>query len=209
MPATERSLVAATSADTAVHLSRESATDAARTTVADRPGPTPARCHSHDGIRFHAPAVGITRIPSGAGPGGSSPNFVTSRRQLRSASRLVTFCSRIEGTSAANGRPVLARRRPGIRCLVSRRSSCEPRSSSDQSSSAPSSTGTAASARSAPGPHAVALMVPPLRRCRVAGPFGVRSVSHTFEPSQRKLGSCGPRPIGPSVCRRSTRSRGA
>ncbi len=42
-------------------------------TVAERSGPTPARCHSQDGILRQASAAGNTRMPSGAGPGADEP----------------------------------------------------------------------------------------------------------------------------------------
>ncbi len=189
--------------------SRDDATDVTRITVSARCGPTPAVCHSHDGTRRHTSEPGNTRIPAGAGPGGTSPYLVSRERQARRASIEVTFCSSTAARSASNTRRVRGRRRPGFLCRESASSGVAATSSSVQSSPAPSSSGRPAITHSAPAPHAVA--VTPLgvcARCRVAAPWGVRWVRQMPDGSARKAGSPAPRRSGASVWARSRRCAG-
>ena len=103
----------ASSWPTSSSRSSEPATVAALMIVSARTPSTPARCHSQDGIRRQTAGSGKTRMPAGAGPGGSVPNLDSRILQARCASRITTFCSRIAGTSASISRPDRPSRNPG------------------------------------------------------------------------------------------------
>ena len=152
-------------------------------------------------MRPHSRADGQTRIPVGAGPGAGDPNLVTSSRHDRQASRPTTRCSSTAGTSDSKTSVVRGMRSPGTARRVRSSSGCRELSRSDQSSSAPSSSGTCATAHSAPLPQAVDRIAPPgsTARCRVAGPAGVNEVRQIPLPSIRRVGSWPPRRNGISV----------
>ena len=119
-------------------------------------GSTPARCHSQEGIRPHSTADGHTLMPSGAGPGAAEPNLVTNSRQDRRASAPTTRCSSTAGTSDSKTSAVRGMRSPGTARRVRCSSGWLEQSTADQSSPAPSSSGSWSSAHAAPGPQAVA-----------------------------------------------------
>ncbi len=209
MPGSERRRRSASSNGSPTVRSSAAARAAARTIVRERSGPTPAWCHSHDGMAAQVAALGNTRIPSGAGPGAASPSRPTSRAQERRASSPVTFCSSTAGTNDSSTRPVRGTRQPVERRHASRRSGWSgTKPARPASSAAPSRVGKVSPSQSAPGPQAriVTTEAEPASttRCWVAGPSGVRAVRQTEPPTNRKVGSKPPRRSGPNVLRRST-----
>ncbi len=185
--------------------------------VRDRFGSTPARCHSHDGMRRQRSGDGSTRMPAGTGPGAGSPCARISCRHARLASSPVTFCSSTAEAIASKTWLVRMRRSADSRRCASRSSGCAETSRSDQSSPSPSSSGTPAMAHSAPGPQARASTPPSARGSSRsdASPSGVRAVRQTptrrdpgVTGSQRHVGSTTPRNSGRSTSRRSTSRSG-
>ena len=100
-------------------LTREVPRAAIRAIVRDCGGSSPARCHSHDGMRRQPSMVGGANIGLGVGPGARVPWPVTTLRQAPHAWRPVTFCSNTELMSASKTRSVRLRRRPGEGATVS------------------------------------------------------------------------------------------
>ena len=150
--------------------------------------------------------LGARRSRHSGGPGAGSPWTRTSPLQARHASCPVTFCSRIAGTSDSRTAPVRGIRTPGLR-----RASCDTSGWSGGigagSPTRPSSAGTSASARSAPGPHASARISSP----RVDERDGrrslrVRVVRHarpTAEPDRRVARPMGERRERPPEVQRA------
>ena len=155
MPGTAVNRAAASTGSMPTVCSSFAAYCMARQIVRERWGPTPARCHSHDGMRRQVSADGGTRMPSGAGPGAASPNRLTSVRNEAWASLPVTFCSSTAGTSASTTRPVRGTRSPGCRAAESTSRGWRGRKPS-AASRAPSRSGSPAMTSAAPCPHACA-----------------------------------------------------
>ena len=93
--------------------SNEAARDATRRTVCARRISTPNGWYAWYGRAARIDAGGVSRSPSSAGPGAGSPCWRTSPCHARRASKPVTFCSRMAGTSASMTASVRAIRTPG------------------------------------------------------------------------------------------------
>ena len=120
------------------------------------------------------------------------------------ASSVVTFCSRMVGTSASTSAPVRQSRSPGTSWAI-RATSGWWATKPSSASLAPTRSGSRSSARSAPGPHARAEMVPdrPVM-WSVTGPSALRVARHTSAgPENRVVGSYRPWRVSPSVRWRS------
>ena len=161
-------------------------------TAAERWGPTPALCHSQDGMRSHCSGRGLDHQVGGghgAGAGRRGPEAVHQVAVAAAGLDHRDFLLQDGGTSASIIRPVAGSRRAGFR----RRASTTIRgsvawnagsSNADQSSSRPSIRGTDPTASAAPAPRpghrwrAAAAGPAALRRSE-AGPAGVVNAIHT------------------------------
>ena len=200
------------------HSSTRVARPAAKRIASARLRSRPSGWYAYPGSPANVSGAGDRRSGAGRraagsshGPGAGSPWRRTSATNAAAASRPVTFCSMIAGTSASSTRRVRPIRIPGSRACRSRRSGCPATSAAKPAASsfAPITSGAWSIAQAAPGPHAcVRIAFPSEISLSVTGPSGVRVARHA-EPSRdkRNVGSPGPRRWIPSVRRRSTGRR--